>query len=115
LISLALVAPPLVAFAFYFGLWHALRHTGRLTLELDSANFKHQEGKPRQAFTKAFLAGIPALIITLVGTLALGLSQGFEFNQDYLWYLLVVIWALTVPHMALTARLDAKALRQPAS
>ena len=110
LISLALVAPPLVAFAFYFGLWHALRHTGRLTLELDSAKLKHQAGKPRQAFAKAFLAGIPALIITLLGTLVLGISQGFEFNQDYLWYLLVVIWALTVPHMALTARLDAKAL-----
>jgi len=47
--------------------------------------------------------------------MVLGLSQGFVFNQDYLWYLLVIIWALTVPHMALTARLDAKALRQTAS
>jgi hypothetical protein len=41
----------------------------------------------------------------------LGLVQGFEFGQDLLWYLLVVIWALTVPHMALTLRLDIKALR----
>jgi hypothetical protein len=41
----------------------------------------------------------------------LGLSRGFDLGQQLLWYLLVVIWALTVPHMALTLRLDVKALR----
>lgn len=111
LLTLALVAPPLVAFAFYFGLWHALRHTGRLTLEIPSAHKMHSQSKPSKAFAKAFLAGIPALAITLLGTVFLGLTRGFEFSQEFLWYLLVVVWALTVPHMALTARLDYKALR----
>ena len=109
LTALALVAPPLVAFAFYFGLWHALRHTGRLTLELQSAQKMHQLERTFKAFAKAFLAGIPALVITLTFTLILGLTNGFEFSQDFLWYLLVVVWALTVPHMILTAKLDAKA------
>lgn len=110
LTTLSLVAPPLVAFAFYFGLWHALRHTGRLTLELKSSKMLHEAGKGFSSFMNAFLAGVPALVITIGGTLALGLSQGFEFGEEFLWYQLVVVWALTVPHMALTARMDAKAL-----
>lgn len=110
LACLSLVAPPLVAFAFYFGLWHALRHTGRLTLELKSSKTQHEAGKGFSSFMTAFLAGVPALVITIGGTLVLGFSQGFEFGQEFLWYLLVVVWALTVPHMALTARMDAKAL-----
>jgi hypothetical protein len=57
------------------------------------------------------MAGVPALVLVLVSTIILGLSQGFNLNQELLWYLLVVIWALTVPHMALTLRLDIKALK----
>ena len=111
LFAISLLAPPLVAFAFYFGLWHALRHTGRLSLELQSSKNEHEKGRSSAAFAKAFLAGSPALIIVLGGTLVLGLSTGFDVGQEFLWYLLVVIWALTVPHMALTARLDLRALR----
>ena len=111
LLVLALVAPPLVAFAFYFGLWHALRHTGRVSLELDKSQRQHLEGKSGGAFLQAFMAGVPALVLVLVSTIILGLSQGFNLNQELLWYLLVVIWALTVPHMALTLRLDIKALK----
>ena len=111
LLVLVLVAPPLVAFAFYFGLWHALRHTGRLTLELESSQKLHAVGNSWGAFKKAVLAGMPAVILVIGFTLILTLTQGFSIEQQLLWYLLVVIWALTVPHMALTARLDAKALR----
>jgi len=111
LLVLALVAPPLVAFAFYFGFWHALRHTGRLSLELQESTKLHELGRPMAALGKAIWAGVPALFIVIAFTVVLGLVQGFEFGQDLLWYLLVVIWALTVPHMALTLRLDIKALR----
>ena len=110
LLAISLLAPPLVAFAFYFGLWHALRHTGRLTLELESAQLQHSKSRPQAALWKAVLAGIPALVIVLVFTLVLGLTTGFNLGSQMLWYLLVVIWALTIPHMALTARLDARAI-----
>lgn len=114
LFALALFAPPLIAFAFYFGLWHALRHTARVSLELRSSKERHNEDDPKGAFAKAFLAGVPALIAVLVFTVYLGVSQGFSLSQDLLWYLLVVVWALTVPHMLLTLRLDVKALRTSA-
>lgn len=110
LLAISLIAPPLVAFAFYFGLWHALRHTGRLALELESSKKANAESKPGLAFWKAVLAGIPALVIVIVFTVVLGFTTGFNLGADLLWYLLVVIWALTVPHMALTARLDARAM-----
>jgi Brp/Blh family beta-carotene 15,15'-monooxygenase len=111
LLVLALVASPLVAFAFYFGFWHALRHTGRLSLEIATSTKMHELGRPMAALGKAIWAGVPALFLVIVFTVMLGLVQGFEVGQDLLWYLLVVIWALTVPHMALTLRLDIKALR----
>lgn len=110
LLALALIAPPLVAFAFYFGLWHALRHTGRLSLELTASKIQHSAGKPGQAFWQAVLPGLAALAIVLAFTLVLGLTRGFSLPNEFLWYLLVVVWALTIPHMILTARLDARAL-----
>lgn len=110
LLGLSLIAPPLVAFAFYFGFWHALRHTGRLALELESSQKKLTAGKQFQAFSKAVTAGVPALLLVLAFTVWLGVTQGLDLSQQILWLLLVVIWALTVPHMALTARLDYRAL-----
>lgn len=110
LLMLALLAPPLVAFAFYFGFWHALRHTGRLSLELKSSVAAHATGQPVRAFRSAVIPGLPALAIVILGAGALVASNGLNFGADFLWYLLVVIWALTVPHMALTARLDIRAL-----
>ena len=111
LLLLVLTAPPLVAFAFYFGLWHAVRHTGRLSLVLESAQKKHIAGNSLAAFGRAFLAGFPALALVLGFTLVLAISRSVSLTQEFLWLLLVVIWALTVPHMALTARLDLRALR----
>jgi Brp/Blh family beta-carotene 15,15'-monooxygenase len=110
LLGLSLIAPPLVAFAFYFGFWHAFRHTGRLTLELGKSQQSFAEGKPLAAFWESVSAGLPALALVLGFTIWLGMTQGFDLSQQLLWLLLVVIWALTVPHMALTARLDYRAL-----
>lgn len=110
LLGISLIAPPLVAFAFYFGLWHALRHTGRLSLELPRSVAAHSANRPSKALWEAIGAGLPALVLVFGFTIWLGLFNGFSLEQELLWYLLVVIWALTVPHMALTARLDAKAM-----
>jgi Brp/Blh family beta-carotene 15,15'-monooxygenase len=110
LLALSLLAPPLIAFAIYFGLWHAMRHTARVSLELRKSQIAHGQGKPAKAFWQAVLAGIPALVLVLGFVLYLALTRGNDLPTELLWYGLVVVWALTVPHMLLTLRLDIKAL-----
>jgi len=107
---LAVTAPPLVAFAVYFGCWHALRHTARLTLTLPNSQAAFAEGNLKRAFIKAVLPGTPALIGTFVVAAAIVIFRGDSLDDQFLWVSLVVVWALTVPHMAVTARLDRKAL-----
>jgi Brp/Blh family beta-carotene 15,15'-monooxygenase len=116
LLALALVAPPLVAFALYFGLWHAMRHTARLTLEFGPSLRQHELGKPWMSFWLAVRAGLPAVIIVFSFSVWLAFTHSSSISTHLLWYLLVVTWALTVPHMALTARSDLRAMtREPSS
>jgi len=108
LAALSILTPPLVAFAIYFGLWHALRHTARLTLNLSQSEIAYQNNEPKRAFINAVLPGIPALIGTFIVAAVLAATN--PDNSRLLWSILVVIWALTVPHMMVTAKLDKGAL-----
>jgi Brp/Blh family beta-carotene 15,15'-monooxygenase len=109
LLLLAHLAPPLIAFAVYFGCWHAMRHTARLTLSLPGCIESLNQGLNRKAFSQAVIPGLPALIGTFVVAAILAIS-GQSFSDDFFWMALVVVWALTVPHMAVTAKLDRAAL-----
>ena len=108
LAALSMLTPPLVAFAIYFGLWHALRHTARLTLNLSKSEISYQNNEPKRAFINAVLPGTPALIGTFIVAAILAATN--PDNSRLLWSILVVIWALTVPHMMVTAKLDKGAL-----
>jgi Brp/Blh family beta-carotene 15,15'-monooxygenase len=111
LAALASVAPPLVAFAVYFGCWHAMRHTARLTSLLPRSIASYEGGNSRGAFTHAVIPGLPALGGTLIFVALLaGFSQS-NVSDTFLWLTLVTIWALTVPHMIVTAKLDRAALK----
>jgi Brp/Blh family beta-carotene 15,15'-monooxygenase len=109
LLLLAHLAPPLIAFAVYFGCWHAMRHTARLTLSLPQCIEDLTQGMPRKAFSHAVIPGLPALIGTFVVAGLMSLS-GRDFSDEFFWMALVVVWALTVPHMVVTAKLDRAAL-----
>ena len=111
LLILAFFTPPLVAFAAYFGLWHAMRHTARLTLNLKSSQESIRENKSGKAFIQAVLPGTPALVGTFIVSLGIALLTPGKLSDEFLWLTLVVVWALTVPHMMVTARLDKAALR----
>ncbi len=110
LAALALIAPPLVAFAVYFGCWHAMRHTARLTLILPKALIAAEKNNPRGSFLAAVIPGLPALFGTVIVALLIAILDTTNIDASYLWYLLVVVWALTVPHMMVTIKIDQKAL-----
>jgi Brp/Blh family beta-carotene 15,15'-monooxygenase len=110
LAALALIAPPLVAFAVYFGCWHAMRHTARLTLILPKAKSAAAKNNPRGSFIAAVIPGLPALFGTVVVALLIAALDSNNIDASYLWYLLVVVWALTVPHMLVTSKIDRTAL-----
>ena len=110
---LGIVAPPLIAFAVYFGCWHAVRHTARLTLVLPSSQRAFTRGSTKGAFWLAVAPGLPALMGTLVAAVAIGAFTDFE-GDSLLWTMLAIVWALTVPHMVATARLDRGAFNNTA-
>jgi Brp/Blh family beta-carotene 15,15'-monooxygenase len=111
LAALAFLTPPLIAFAAYFGLWHAMRHTARLTLNLKSSQNSIASNEAGRAFRQAVIPGTPALVGTFVIALLIGIQTPGKLSDEFLWLSLVVVWALTVPHMMVTARLDKAALR----
>jgi len=112
LIALVSFAPPLVAFATYFGCWHAMRHTARLSSLLPQSQLKYSEARSLQAFLNAVIPGLPALAGTLIFVLLLAGFMRESITDKFLWLTLVTIWALTVPHMLVTSRLDRIALKK---
>ena len=111
LLALSLLAPPLVAFAVYFGFWHAIRHTARLVPKLPSAMQKVSTGNTFASFFAAVIPGLYAILgIFLLGIFFVARGTS-ELSSDFLWVILVIIWALTVPHMATTAKFDLRAFK----
>ena len=111
LLALSFFAPPLVAFAVYFGLWHAIRHTARLVPKLPSAMQKVSSSTPLSVFFTAVIPGLYAIAgIFLLGIFFVARGTT-DVSSDFLWIILVIIWALTVPHMATTAKFDLRAFK----
>jgi Brp/Blh family beta-carotene 15,15'-monooxygenase len=108
---LALTAPPLVAFATYFGFWHAARHTARLVPKLASARALASAGRGLSAIRAAITPGLYAVAGTIAIAGGLMLFDRHHFSTGLLWSTLVIIWALTVPHMLSTSRFDLRAIK----
>jgi Brp/Blh family beta-carotene 15,15'-monooxygenase len=112
LAALALIAPPLVAFATYFGFWHATRHTARLVPKLPRARSLAAQGACWGAIRAAIIPGLYAVAGSALVASGLMLFDRRHFSSSLLWSALVLIWALTVPHMLSTSRFDLRALRK---
>ena len=109
--ALATFAPPLVAFSVYFGCWHAMRHTARLTSLLPHSQKAYERGSELGAFKAAVIPGLPALLGTIVFVVVFAVVSDQGISSSFLWLALVTVWALTVPHMIVTAKLDRAAFR----
>jgi Brp/Blh family beta-carotene 15,15'-monooxygenase len=98
------LAPPLAAFGAYFGLWHAVRHTGRL-LDLSRAAGGDSSWAPAAA-RLARSAALPTLgaLAAVVVLWQLGDSAGLHAQVS-------ILLALTFPHAAVVWALDRRAAR----
>ncbi len=105
--ALGLLAPPLVAFAVWFAGWHSLRHCARLlTVDPRSAGLL-ADGRPGAAVRALArlalwptLAAVAALAALLVATAAAADPAQAVGGT------LLVLLALTVPHMLVVLGLD---------
>ena len=112
LLCLAVATPPLIAFAIYFGFWHATRHTARLVSKLENSRVLAANGSVFRALRGAITPGLYAIIGTFVISAGLMHFENAHFSFGLLWSALVVIWALAVPHMLSTSRFDIRAIRR---
>jgi Brp/Blh family beta-carotene 15,15'-monooxygenase len=111
LLALSFFAPPLVAFAVYFGLWHAIRHTARLVPKLPRALQKVSSSTPLAIFFTAVMPGLYAIAGIFLLSILFVTRGTTDVSSEFLWIILVIIWALTVPHMATTAKFDVRAFK----
>ena len=111
LVALSLIAPPLITFAVYFGCWHAIRHTARLVPKLPKSMALLRDRSRVVVLLSAFTPGLYAVAATLAGGgLLIVLGEGKD-SYGLLWATLLIVWALTVPHMIATSRLDLKSIQ----
>ena len=110
LLLLSLIATPLITFAIYFGGWHAIRHTARLVPKLPRARANIEREDIWGAIRAAVLPGLYALVGTLLLAAILMTTNSNHFGSSLLWSTLVIVWALTVPHMMTTSKFDISAL-----
>ena len=111
--ALGLVAPPLVAFAVWFGGWHAIRHCARmLTVEPECAELV-RSGRDRAAVLRLIrLAALPS-VAALATVLALGwITVTASDPTVVVAEILRLLLALTVPHMVVVWWLDRATARE---
>ncbi|MBT0567711.1 Brp/Blh family beta-carotene 15,15'-dioxygenase [Williamsia sp. CHRR-6] len=110
--ALGALAPPLVAFAVWFGGWHSVRHLSRLLLEHPSLRTRVQAGDTRSAL-RALLrwAAAPTAAAVVFMLIVAVLIDRAADPTAALGTALVVLLALTVPHMGVVAALDHQARR----
>lgn len=93
--ALAVLAPPLLAFAMFFCAMHSVRHILRTRQYSEKKSFAH-----------LFQVALPPFLLTLAGA-ATGwyFLQHESFDTRVVQLLFVLLAALTVPHMMLVDRL----------
>lgn len=99
-----LSCPPLAAFGVYFGLWHAVRHSGRLLDLLRAAEASN--GVPDRGWGSSFarlvrLSSIPTAAALLAVLVLVALHDVATLSAE-----VSVLLAVTFPHAAVVAHLD---------
>lgn len=102
------VVEPILAVGLYFNCWHALRHVGRLMALDPAARESLAAGRPGAAFARFSRDATPLTLVSLLllGGLAALLPTSPAGLPDLVGLYLVLIAALTLPHVVVVAHLD---------
>lgn len=104
LIGLVLLVPPFVAFGVYFGGWHSVRHLARVLAEEPASAGELRQGRLGAALLRF---GTAAALPTLAALLVLAvLWRSADGLAAFVATDLVVLAALTTPHVVMVAWLD---------
>jgi len=105
--ALGMLVQPLVAFAAWFGGWHALRHSARMLTEEPGCSALLAQGHPRAALRRLAGLAAPMSVAALVVIIALAwFTVTAPDPARVLAEVLRLLLALTVPHMAVVWWLD---------
>ena len=108
LVAFFAVVPPILAVGLYFTCWHALRHVGRLLALDPAARQALADGHTGGALARFTRDAIPLTLasLALLGGLAALVPTGPAGVADLVGLYLVLIAALTLPHVVVVAHLD---------
>ena len=105
--ALGMLVQPLVAFAAWFGGWHALRHSARMLTEEPGCSALVAQGRSRAAFRRLAGLAAPMSVAALAVIVALAwFAVTAPEPATVLAEVLRLLLALTVPHMAVVWWLD---------
>ena len=113
---LGLLVQPLVAFAVWFGGWHAVRHCARMLGEEPGCAALLAQGDSGAAWRRLARLAAPMSLAALAGVVALAwFTATASDTTAALAGVLRLLLALTVPHMVVVWWLDRRGLIQPAA
>jgi beta-carotene 15,15'-dioxygenase len=99
--------PPLVAFALWFGGWHALRHAARLLTVEPGSRALVNAGRTRDAVGRLLrLAVIPSIVAVMTLAVIAGFTATAPDLPGAVAEALRILLALTVPHMLVVLWMD---------
>lgn len=110
LVALFAVVPPVLALGVYFNAWHSLRHIARLLMIAGSTRGLVASGRLLAAFGEFHKGALPMTCGALAIVAGLGLVVGRSLVSvlDLGLVALVALSALTLPHVLVVARMDAR-------
>ncbi|MCC5906482.1 MAG: Brp/Blh family beta-carotene 15,15'-dioxygenase [Balneolaceae bacterium] len=102
LIALLLFTNPLVSFADYFALWHSAGHV------LEMIGFFKAQGE-EITIGRFYVLAMPFTLVSILGLAMLFLiHQAYEFGDEMVSLLFILISVLTLPHMIVVDRMFKK-------